>query len=357
MRSSRLFWKLFFAFWAAMVVSFLLGFLYIKWMGLRPPSPDEHSLWPAAVPMVSGVVTALFASLWLAWYLSRPLRHVRWALDQIAGGHFSTRVGRQIGRRRDEIADLGGYLDATAERLERLESSRRQLLYDISHELRSPLSRLRAAIGLARTDPADVPAMLERVDREAERLNGLLDDLLTLNRLETGGGVLRPDRVDLIELVQAIATDADFEARALGRQLSVCAEGSFVANVDGELVYRALENVVRNAVKYTELGSTVEVLAAPNHSGDCLEVVVSDRGPGVRPEMLSSIFEPFVRDAETVGATSGFGLGLAIARRALLAHGGDIAAEHREGGGLVVTLRLPKQGPSCAPEPALNRLV
>lgn len=342
MKPYRLFWKLFFAFWTAMMLSFGGAVGLVMTTGIAPPPPSGDVPWHLLIPLGSGVVTSLFASLALAWYLTRPLRHVRWALDQLAGGHFETRVKPQIGSRRDEIADLGGYLDATAERLERLEASRQQLLYDISHELRSPLSRLRAAIGLARTDPSDVQAMLARVDLEADRLNGLLDDLLTLSRIEVGSNGLRHDRVDLLELLQAIATDAEFEAKAASRNLTVQAQGMFIAVVDGDLIYRALENVIRNAVKYTEVGTTVEVQADRIGDTGLLEITVADRGPGVPDEMLSSIFDPFVRGpAEKENATTGFGLGLAIAQRALLAHGGEIIASPRPGGGLIVTLRLP----------------
>lgn len=350
MKPYRLFWKLFFAFWAAMTLSFggAVGFILTTSV-VPPPPPSGNVPWHLLIPLCSGVVTSLFASLALAWYLTRPLRHVRWALDQLAGGHFETRVKPQIGSRRDEIADLGGYLDATAERLERLEASRQQLLYDISHELRSPLSRLRAAIGLARTDPSDVQAMLARVDLEADRLNGLLDDLLTLSRVELGASGLRHDKIDLIELLHAIATDAEFEAKASGRSLTLEAQGAFIAVVDGELIYRALENVIRNAVKYTGAGTAVEVKASRAEDAGLLEVTVADCGPGVPDEMLRAIFDPFVRVQAEKGATTGFGLGLAIAQRALLAHGGEIFAAPRPRGGLIVTLRLPRHPPDTAP--------
>jgi signal transduction histidine kinase len=345
MKPYRLFWKLFFAFWVAMMLTFAGTIGFFLTTGAPPPPPDGDALLRPIVPIVSAVVTSLSASLLLAWYLTRPLRHVRWALDQLAGGRFETRVKAQIGSRRDEIADLGGYLDATAERLERLEASRQQLLHDISHELRSPLSRLRAAIGLARTEPADVQAMLARVDLEADRLNGLLDDLLTLSRIEAGSSGLRCDCIDVIELLHAICADAEFEAKASGRSLSIRAPGTFITVVDGDLIYRALENVIRNAVKYSEPATVVDVAAQVARDGDLLEVVVGDRGPGVPDEMLVSIFDPFVRGpAERTGAT-GFGLGLAIAQRALLAHGGEIFACPRAGGGLSVTLRLPRRAP------------
>jgi signal transduction histidine kinase len=290
-------------------------------------------------PLAIGALAALVTGLALAWYLSRPVRHLRWALQRMAEGRFDTRVEPLMGGRRDEIADLAHDIDGMAAQLEQLIASRRELLHDVSHELRSPLSRLQAAIGLLKQDPSQTAAMIERIERESQRLDALIEELLTLHRLTAGAGLAR-ERVDVIELLQAIAEDADFEAKASERSVRIDAPGVFVAEVNGELVYSAYENVIRNALKFSPPGSAVEIEARTSRDGSELVTRVRDRGPGVPAQMLDAIFEPFVR-VEGSESRRGVGLGLAIARRAMALHGGEIRAALRDGGGLEVTLRLP----------------
>ncbi len=304
----------------------------------RPPPPSP---W---VPLAVAVIASLGFSALLAWYLARPIRNLRWAFNAVAHGRLETRVAPRMGSRRDEVADLGRDFDAMAQQLQQLVASQRRLLHDVSHELRSPLARLQAAIGLARQDPRKLEASLERVEREAVRLDGLVGEILTLARLEAGNGGPPEEEVDLMELVAAIAEDAGFEAAANGRALRLDGEGEgeVVAQVQAELIHRAVENIVRNAVKYTASGTTVEVSAG--RRGSTFGVTVADRGPGVAEADLEAIFEPFYRSpsAERAGqGTPGFGLGLAIARRAVEAHGGRLVARNREGGGLVMELSLP----------------
>jgi len=198
-----------------------------------------------------------------------------------------------------------------ASRLQALISSQRSLLHDVSHELRSPLARLQAAIGLARQSPERLEASLERIEREAERLAELVGQVLTLSRLEAGAAsspLARQESVDLVDLVASVAADADFEARASGRQVSFAGEGEIMADVQGELLQRAIENVVRNAVRHTAPETTVEV-AVTGQSGECALVSVADRGPGVPPAELDAIFEPFFRGT---GSQAGPGFGLAL---------------------------------------------
>lgn len=339
-RPGRLFRKLMLAFWTTTMLFFFFGMAVRLLLG--KPVPEDFHPWLLLFPVLSGLVASLGAGLLMAWYLSRPLHWLRWGLDELAAGRLHTRVRPRLGNRDDEIVDVAQHLDDMAERLERLTTSRTRLLHDVSHELRSPLTRLRAAIGLARQAPAETPAMIERIDREAERLNELIDAMLTLHRLEAGAtppGALQ--RVDLIELLDGIARDAQFEAQSAGKALHWRAEGRCVVEVDGELIYRAFENVVRNAVKFTAAGTAVELEARVVDGA--LHVLVADRGPGVAGPLQAALFEPFVR-GESARPGTGFGLGLAIAQRALLAHGGDITPTTRPGGGLVMALRLPAAG-------------
>jgi len=300
-----------------------------------PPSP--------AIPISVGLVASLGFSALLAWYLAKPIRHLRGAFDAVAAGKLDTRIGPHMGRRRDEIADLGRDFDRMAGQLQILLGSQQRLLHDVSHELRSPLARLQAAIGLARQQPEKRETSLDRIERESGRLDELVGELLTLSRLEAGMSGVVDEEIDLVELVASIADDARFEAEANGRQVRFSGEGEAVVKVRAELLHRAFENVIRNAVKYTRENTTVEVKIERRAAPDRLIVTVADWGPGVPESDLQAVFVPFFRSGAGVKA-AGFGLGLAIARRAIEAHGGSIRALNRQGGGLRVEIVLPVDG-------------
>jgi len=379
MNMGRLFWKFFFAFLAALLVAGvgvgLAVFLFHQqsvaqpvrlerqsppWPDARPSGPDEPRFGemrlappdgfpprglpppggqpPPLLPIVAALLASLAASALLAWYFAKPVRNLRWALGALSEGKLETRVQPLMGRRRDEIADLGRDFDQMAQKLSQLVESQRSLLHDVSHELRSPLARLQAAVGLARQDPAKIAATFDRIDREVVRLDRLVGELMTLSRLQAGTGEEGKSRLDVIELVAGIADDARFEARASGCDLNFSASGEFVIDGKAELLHRAFENVVRNAIKFTHPGTTIELetdLSVPRR----LRLVVCDCGPGVLPSELEAIFEPFHRGADA--SADGFGLGLAIARRAIEAHGGTIRAANRSQGGLCIEIVLP----------------
>lgn len=339
-RTGRLFWKLVLALWFSMSLSIAGCIMYLRVTGHRFPENDPILGPVLLVPLISGALATFLTSVVLAWYLSRPLHHLRWALHRVTEGRFDTRVQPLMGRQRDEIVDLGQDFDRMAAQLQHLTESRDALLHDISHELRSPLTRMQAAIGLLRQDPSQTEVMIDRIEHESERLDALVEELLTLYRLEAGPAGVARERVDVIELLHAISEDADFEARASLRAVAIDAPGQFVAEVNGELIYRSFENVIRNAVKFTAPGTTVEIRARVVEDGSVLATSVEDRGPGVPPEMLEAIFEPFTR-VESDDPVRGAGLGLAIARRTVTMHDGHISAALREGGGLVVTMSLP----------------
>ncbi|MEQ6290054.1 ATP-binding protein [Vogesella sp. GCM10023246] len=307
----------------------------LRFAHIKPP--------PALLPISTAILISLLCSALLAWRAAKPIRQLSWAFQKLAAGRLDTRIGRRLGRGRDEIGDLASEFDGMAQQLQQLVGAQRRLLHDVSHELRSPLARLQAAIGLARQrpDPARLDNTLERIEREVVRVDTLVGELLTLARLEAGSGTVARERVDLVELLAAIADDAQFEAQALGRDVSFSSDGEFVAEVGAELLYRAFENVIRNAVKYTAAGTRVDILA--HSSADALQISVADRGPGVPQHALQDMFEPFLRVGEDGQDSSGFGLGLAIARRAVESHGGSITALPRDGGGLEVRIMLPRQ--------------
>lgn len=306
-----------------------------------PAQGPWHIVGPwLAVLTVSGLVC-----YWLARYLLSPVATLGEATRSIAEGDLETRVSDRIGHRGDELSELGRDFDAMAERIGSLLAGQRQLLSDISHELRSPLARLYVALGLARrhvTEPGQ--DALDRIERETERLNDLIGELLSLTRLEGGDGPPRREAVDLDALVSKVVEDADYEARGANRHVRlVRAAGGFALGYE-ELLRRAVENVVRNAIRYTAEGSEVEVfvdrLAA---NGDSRAVIqVRDHGPGVPPDALGRLFEPFYRIGEARDRESGgAGLGLAISQRAVRLHDGEIEARNADDGGLLVEIRLP----------------
>jgi signal transduction histidine kinase len=375
----RLFWKFFLIFWLAQVVT-SVGVGVAMWLehpqggrgpGLfgggppppqfggpdgrpppefaaaqRPPPPSPGGPPPSRlplplVPLLAGsLVSLLFAAL-LAWYFSKPIRSLRAAFEAVAGGKLETRIGKSMGRRNDELADLGSDFDHMADRLQNLLDAQRRLLHDVSHELRSPLARLQAAADLMRQQPERGAEFVARIERDTARMDTLVGELLTLARLDAGMTGKLDEEVDLREAVADIADDARFEADAKRCTIDVDLNGPVLAHGSRELLYRAVENVLRNAVRHTADGSRIEIAA---HTVDGrLRVTVADRGPGVFDGDLAAIFEPFFRSGP--GAPSaGYGLGLAITRRVVSAHGGKVFAANRADGGLLVTLDLPAAG-------------
>lgn len=308
----------------------------------RPPRPLEVLSAGHVIPRLALIVVLVgVLSWWLSRWLTSPMRALRHAARQLAGGDLEVRVDPRVTRRHDELGELARDFDAMAARLGRLVGAQRQLLRDVSHELRSPLARQMVALELARQRAGeDARDPLDRVEREAGRLEELIGRLLTLSRLEAGEGVGEPERFDLAEVVRGVAADADFEARAGGRAVTCQAPPSLELRGTAELVRSAVENVVRNAVRFTAEGSSVEV-GVGTAAGSAV-VTVADRGPGVPEEALERIFEPFARvEAARERGAGGAGLGLAIADRAVRLHGGTVAARNRDGGGLEIELRLP----------------
>jgi len=328
------------------------GHVYSLRLDHRHPPAFEPSLHlpppPHLLPIFSALLLSLGFSAWLAWYLAKPIRLLRGAFRAVAEGDLNTRVQPLIGKRRDEVADLVRDFDRMAQQLQKQMGAQQRLLHDVSHELRSPLARLHAAIGLARVNPGRIDVTLARVEHESARLEALVSEVLTLARLEAGMRGAALEQVDLVELLTMIVDDAQFEAQALGRDVVMTGDGEFVLECQAELLYRSFENVIRNAVKYTNDQTCVEVLVTVEPTR--LSIRVSDHGPGVPEEALEHLFDPFYR-VDQHGTTQGVGLGLAIARRAVESHGGKIIAELRPEGGLVVHIEIYRHPPeSFLPE-------
>jgi signal transduction histidine kinase len=271
-------------------------------------------------------------------YLTKPLNQLGEAAASIAEGRLETRVDPSLKNRRDEIADLARNFDRMAERIEALVTGQRRLLGDVSHELRSPLSRLIVALSLVKQGPAtDTAENLERIGLEARRLDALIGQLLALTRIDSGVDRGIPTPFDLTNLIQEVANDGDFEARARNR--GVVIEHVDACSVHGfeELLRSAIENVARNAIRHTAEGTAVKMSLKNENSRALLRV--RDYGAGVPEDMLAEIFLPFRRIAN--GGSEGAGLGLAIAERAVHVHRGTIRAMNAGSGGLIVEIDLP----------------
>jgi two-component system sensor histidine kinase CpxA len=310
-----------------------------SWWRLLGPGPLGVRL--LIVFVVSGLVC--FA---LARQLTKPLGKLRQATRALAEEQLGVRVTPQLGNRGDEIGALGRDFDLMADRVEALLEGQKRLLRDVSHELRSPLARLGVALELARQAEGDeARTHLDRMEREATRLNELIGQMLNVAQLEAQAAERRREPVDLTALVRSIAADADFEARETGSRVALLEARPVMVEGHEEMLRRAIENVVRNAARFTAEETRVEVSVEREKAsrGEALaQVIVRDHGPGVPEADLERIFEPFVRVGNARDRRSGgTGIGLAVTRRALHLHGGTAVAANGPGGGLVVTLTLP----------------
>lgn len=279
----------------------------------------------------------------LAWHLTNPIHRISEGFADLANANFSTRLAPTMKYRKDELAGLAQQFDRVAARLEELVASRDKLLSDVSHELRTPLTRLQLAIGLARPDSDNMEEALARISREASNLDDLVGELLTLSKLESGAQV-NGEYFDLAEILQSVVADARFEAATSREVEIVCrmapaqdAQEWIVAG-SWRLVHRAIENVVRNAIRFSHRGQQVEIELDGRDPRE-FRLRVMDSGPGVAEQFLASFFDPFAK--RSVTDDHGVGLGLSIAKRAIVASHGTISARNRSGGGLLISIVLP----------------
>jgi two-component system sensor histidine kinase CpxA len=317
-------------------------FIYVAHIPRPPFQPTFQSLGLRLLVVL--VIGGIFC-YWLARYLTTPVLKLRTTTNELAEGKLGARVATKLVKRRDEVGQLGRDFNVMAERLESMVKAQQRLLGDISHELRSPLARLGVALGLARQrSGAEANGALDRIERESDNLNEMISQLLTLTRLESGTDDRKRTEVNLAALVREVADDADFEARSVNRSVHVVSSDDCSINGVEELLRSAVENVVRNAVRYTPEGTAVEVaLRKQNGGSDNFAVIsVRDRGNGVPEDALERIFRPFYRteDARDRQSGGGTGLGLAITERAVRMHGGSVEAVNAAGGGLAVEMRL-----------------
>ncbi|MGR8934495.1 MAG: ATP-binding protein [Gammaproteobacteria bacterium] len=372
----RLFWKFFFAFWLALLTAGT-GVGTAVWLLHAgdhrgefasapehvfpdrhcPPPPSEFAAAPAPLPpplhkfppprkppppwlaITAGSIASVLFSAALAWYFAKPIRSLRTAFAAVARGNLEVRIAAAMGKRHDELADLGCDFDHMAAQIGSLVTAQQRLLHDVSHELRSPLARLQAAVGLMQQQPDKLPATLERIERESQRISDLVGELLVLSRLEAGVANDAVGDVDLGGLLDDIVEDARFEAEQRHVAIRYGGVEDVIVKARGELLQRAVENVLRNAVQHCKTGGEVTVSAVFETASRRLLLSIDDQGSGVAENDLQAIFQPFFRSG-TRHRSDSVGLGLTIARRALEAHGGRIRAANRPQGGLHVEMEI-----------------
>jgi two-component system, OmpR family, sensor kinase len=318
------------------------GSAYTVLLTPRRPSIFGALSLPAISLTILGIALVISAltSWWLAEHLTAPIRRIQEGARGLASENLDVRVSAGLEGRKDELAVLARDFDAMADRLRANRSATTQLLRDISHELRSPLARMRVALGLARQPPADFQRQLDRIEGEIERLDAMISQVLKLARLQSTQSMLEREPFDFDELIDEVVRDANFEGAAKECRIDLQGATHAVLLGNRELLRSAVENVLRNAVRYSPQRRPVDVSIARSSSG--VEILIRDRGPGVPIADLERIFEPFYRVAESRDRDSGGeGIGLAITSQVMKAHGGAAKAANPAGGGFEVRLSLP----------------
>lgn len=314
--------------------------------GVTPPA--HIPLWDILPRLLISVIVSGLVTFALALFLTRPITMLRMAARKLAGGDLAARAGTRnqansgAPPKRDELSGLVHDFDNMADRLESLVAAQRLLLRDVSHELRSPLARLSVALELAREEAQpEMENHLARIEREAQLLNKLIGQLLSLSHMESAQRIPDAEVIALKPLLTRLLSDAEYEAQSHHCSVVLTAADNCEVEGNEELLYRALENIVRNAITYTADGTAVEVSLSCENANDAV-VRVMDRGAGVSEEQLKAIFQPFYRlDHARQRSTGGSGVGLAIADRAIRLHAGQLSASNRPDGGLLVEIRIP----------------
>lgn len=296
------------------------GFIWI--VSIADPSPILFA------PFYLLLLITVAALYWLVTaYITQPVRQLAHVVERFGAGDLSA---RSLPRSSDEIGNLGRSFNGMADRIETLLTSERQLLQDVSHELRSPLARLTFEAEMVRRT-TDRDAAATRLRHEIERLSELVETLIDMARAEGEPGAIQTEELCLNELLMATVEDCDIEAQAAGCRIEVQADPDIRINGEAELLRRAIENVLRNAIRYSPSGAAVEIRLSRLET--CVRISVRDYGPGIPEEMKDRIFDPFFRvDSSRDERTGGLGLGLAIARRAVRVHHGDIVASNSHPG-------------------------
>lgn len=301
--------------------------------------------------LILAIIVSTGVSYLLARAISQPIRRFREATVEIAGGNLDTRVAASVGARRDELGHLARDFDRMTDELQRAWQQQTELTRNVSHELRSPLARLRVALELARRQTGDLPE-LGRIEAESERLDELIGQILSYSRMETKADD-QTTRIQLDDLVHSVVDDVRYECRSSGINgvtINLDVDGTPIVDGYAVMLSSAIENVLRNAVRHSPADGTVSVSLSEASSLGAIEI--EDQGDGVDESELERLFEPFFRSRTTADnkASKGSGLGLAIAKRAIQKNDGAISASNIKGGGFRVTIKLPLVGSRSTPD-------
>ncbi len=323
---------------------------YVLIAELTPPPLSERIPGDLLWTLKLGTIFSAIICLLIAHYLTKPIERMRDATHELARGNLDIRAGENLGNRQDEIADLVRDFDTMAGELRNQIQSERNLLSGVSHELRSPIARIRLALALARNpDDRDRAEMLDRIEQDTIQLDSMLERILIVARLESGQQKPKFEPLSLNDVVDDVLHDATFEAAATEATIHYQNSGEIKVNGDAALLRSAVENIVRNAVFYSGPGGKIDV--SLEKANGAAVISVRDNGPGVPENALPLLFKPFYRVDDSRGTnTGGMGLGLAIVRNAAAIHGGSVSAKNVAPHGLEVELRLP-----MTPSPAGRR--
>ncbi|HEY5212176.1 MAG TPA: ATP-binding protein [Acidobacteriaceae bacterium] len=321
----------------------------------QPPSRNPHpqrrwNLLHFAFPQLPvAIAVGGLTTFVLVLLFTRPIVRMRKAARALANGDLSVRVEQSPSAaaqsNSDEFQGLVHDFNHMAERLESLVDAQKLLLRDVSHELRSPLSRLSVALELAHDDATpELDVHLARIEREAGKLNQLIGQLLTLSSMEARENTSAFQSVSLNQLCRQLLPDAEYEARQHSCRVSLIEDNQCVIRGNADLLYRAIENVVRNAIRYTDPRTevTLRITETTVAASRFAAIEVADQGPGIPEAELANIFRPFYRvDQARSSSTGGFGVGLAITERAVRLHAGTLRAANRPQGGIAVLFLFP----------------
>jgi two-component system sensor histidine kinase CpxA len=323
---------------------------YVLIAEMTPPSISERVPGDILWALRLGTIFSAIVCLLIAHYLTKPIERLRDATHELARGNLDIRAGDNLGNRQDEIADLVRDFDIMAGELRNQIQSERNLLSGVSNELRSPIARMRLALTIARhAQESERSEMLDRLEQDTVQLDSMLERILTVARMESGQLQPKFELISLDDVIDNVLHDANFEAVATGATITYRGNGEIKVTGDAGMLHSAIENLVRNALFYSGRDGRIEVTLAKVN--DAAVITVRDNGPGVPEAALPLLFKPFYRVDDSRGTTTGgMGLGLAIVRNALAAHGGTAVARNISPHGLEVELRLP-----VTPTPAGRR--
>jgi two-component system, OmpR family, sensor histidine kinase CpxA len=323
---------------------------YILIAELTPPALNERVPGDILWTLKLGTIFSAFVCLLIAHYLTKPIERLRDATHELARGNLDIRAGENLGTRKDEIADLVRDFDIMAGELRNQIQSERNLMSGVSHELRSPIARMRLALTIARyANESERNEMLNRIEQDTVQLDSMLERILTVARLESGQLQPHFTLIDLNDVIDDVLHDANFEAAATGTTITYRGGGEIKVTGDAGLLHSAVENLVRNAMFYSGREGKIDLSLAKVN--DNAVITVRDNGPGVPEAALPLLFKPFYRVDDSRGTTTGgMGLGLAIVRNAVAVHGGSTVARNIAPHGLEVELQLP-----MTPAPAGRR--